>query len=189
MRNPKGLLVELVEVGVLALCLYIVITFAIQTVHVLGTSMYPTVDDQDYLIALKLPYRFHGPDRGDIIIMRDPYDNSKDFIKRVIGLPGDRIVIRDGKVYINEHLVNEPYIKETWNDTWPTSGQERTLGPDEYFVMGDNRNHSSDSRVFGPIKRNQIEAHAWLRVLPFSHFGFIDTERPQITNQSLPAAA
>ncbi|HEX6476459.1 MAG TPA: signal peptidase I, partial [Acidimicrobiales bacterium] len=136
MRNPKGLLVELVEVGVLALVLYLVITFAIQTVHVQGTSMFPTVNDNDYLIALKLPYRFSGPERGDIIIMRDPYDPSKDFIKRVIGLPGDRIVIRDGKVYINEHLVQEPYIREPWNDTWPTSGQERTLGSDEYFVMG-----------------------------------------------------
>lgn len=189
MRNTRGLLLELAEVAALALGLYLVIWFSLQTVHVIGLSMYPTVDDQDYLIALKLPYRFHAPQRGDIVIMRDPYDPTRDFIKRVIGVPGDRIVLRDGKVFINEHQVSEPYIVQPWSDSWPPSGQEQKLGPDQFFVMGDNRNHSSDSRMFGSINRNQIEAQASLRVFPLSHFGVIGGQPPRITPQTLPTPA
>jgi signal peptidase I len=193
MRNPKGALTELAEVAALALGLYLVITFAIQPVHVIGLSMYPTVDDQDYLIALKLPYHFHGPDRGDIIIMRDPYNPSRDFIKRVIALPGERILLRDGKVYVNERLLVEPYLQRTepWtrDNSWPASGQEFTLGPGKYFVMGDNRNNSSDSRLFGPVSQNQIEARAWLRLLPVDHVGVIGGSPPYLSTQRLPAAA
>src|SRR5438094_9293489 len=97
----KSLLGEVLEVVVLALGLYLVITVAVQTVHVIGLSMYPTLDNDDYLIATKLDYHFHAPQRGDIIIMRDPYDPSKDFIKRVVALPGDRILIRDRRVLVN----------------------------------------------------------------------------------------
>lgn len=189
MRSTRGLLLELAEVAALALGLYLVITFALQTVHVIGLSMYPTVDDQDYLIALKVPYRLHAPQRGDIVIMRDPYDRSRDFIKRVVGVPGDRFVVRDGKVFINERELAEPYVVRPWNDSWPPSGQEQTLGPDQYFVMGDNRNHSSDSRIFGPVNRDQIEAQAWLRVFPLSHFGFIGGPAPRMTTQTLPTPA
>ena len=89
-------LTEVAEVVVLALLLYVVINFAIQTVHVIGLSMSPTVQNEDYLIASKIDYRFHTPQRGDIIIMRDPFDSSRDFIKRVVGVPGDRLLIRDG---------------------------------------------------------------------------------------------
>jgi signal peptidase I len=189
MRNTRGLLLELAEVAALALGLYLVITFALQTVHVIGLSMYPTVDDQDYLIALKLPYRFHAPERGDIVIMRDPYDPSRDFIKRIVAGPGDRIVVREGKVFVNDRLMQEPYISQPWSDSWPPSGREQTLGADQFFVMGDNRNHSSDSRMFGPINRNQIEAQAWLRFLPLSNFGIIGGQPPKMTDQTLPTPA
>src|SRR5438477_8412525 len=105
----KSLIGEVLEVAVLALGLYLVITVAVQTVHVIGLSMYPTLDNDDYLIATKLDYHFHHPQRGDIIIMRDPYDPSKDFIKRVIALPGERLLIKDGHVYINGRQLSEPY--------------------------------------------------------------------------------
>jgi signal peptidase I len=183
--SPKSLLAELVEVAVLALALYLVITFAVQTVHVIGLSMYPTLDNNDYLIATKIDYRFHDPSRGDIIIMRDTYDSSKDFIKRVIALPGDRLLIQHGHVYINGRLLDEPYIRqdEPWtnNADWPTAsvigcipGQSCTIPPNNYFVMGDNRNASSDSRLFGWIARDRIEARAWIRIWPASSIGFVD---------------
>jgi signal peptidase I len=194
----RGILFEIAEVAVLALGLYIVINFAIQTVHVIGLSMYPTVEDQDYLIATKIDYRLHPPQRGDIIIMRDPYDPSRDFIKRVIGVPGDHILIRGGQVYINGHLLRENYINpaEPWtqNADWPLGQSGDTDGvllrSDEYFVMGDNRNHSSDSRFFGPIHRDQVQARAWLRVLPLTKLGPIDRAKPQLTaSVALPQAA
>lgn len=197
MPLPRGLLAELAEVVLLALGLYLAINFAVQTVHVQGTSMLPTVQDQDYIIANKLDYRFHNPQRGDIIIMRDPLDQSKDFIKRVIATPGDRILIREGQVYVNGRLLSEPYInhQESWTQfsDWPPAPQDpqgQLMGPDEYFVMGDNRNHSSDSRVFGPVHRDQIESKAWIRVLPLSHFGSVDGQKPTLSEQVIiPAAA
>jgi signal peptidase I len=189
--NAKGLLIELIQVGLLALVLYLGITFAIQTVHVEGPSMYPTLDaqGQDYLIALKLPYRFSAPQRGDIIITPDPSDPSTDLIKRIVGVPGDRIASRDGKIYINERLLSEPYTNHSEHpeDTWPASGQEVTLNSDQYFLMGDNRNHSRDSRMFGPVERDQILAQAWFRVLPFNRLGFVDNQHATLTTQRMPA--
>jgi len=190
----RSILTEIAEVGLLALGLYLVINFAIQTVHVIGLSMYPTVDDQDYLVATKIDYRLHPPQRGDIIIMRDPYDSTRDFIKRVIGVPGDRILIRQGQVYVGGHLLREAYINpaEPWtqNADWPLtqSGDPNgvVLKQDEYFVMGDNRNHSSDSRFFGMVRRDQIEARAWIRVLPITKLGPVDGVRPELSLRLAP---
>jgi signal peptidase I len=191
-KKGRGILTEVAEVLLLALALYLLINFAIQTVHVIGSSMFPTVFDQDYLIALKVDYRLHPPQRGDIIIMRDPYDSNRDFIKRVIAVPGDHILIKSGQVFINGHLLHEPYINsEPWteNADWPLGPtgdpQGVLMNTDEYFVMGDNRNHSSDSRVFGRVRRDQIEARAWVRVLPLNKFGPIDGNRAQITGETL----
>jgi signal peptidase I len=195
----RSFIAEAAEVVVLALGLYLVITFAIQTVHVIGLSMYPTLNDNDYLIANKLDYRLHGPQRGDIIIMRDPFDSSKDFIKRVIGLPDEQILIKDAHVYINGHLLNEPYLRsdEPWNNNvnWPPpgtpdAGQARQAPANEYFVMGDNRNASSDSRVFGFVARDRVEARAWLRIWPVSGLGLVDQVKATLaTSASVPVAA
>jgi signal peptidase I len=179
-KKERGLLVEVAEVAVLAFGLYLIINFILQTVHVIGSSMYPTLKDQDYLIATKIDYRLHPPQRGDIIIMRDPFDSSKDFIKRLIAIPGDRLLIRGGEVYVNGRLLQEPYVApEPWTEQadYPTNSSDPSgvvLKSDDYFVMGDNRNHSSDSRVFGLIHRDQIEARAWIRVLPLSRIGPVD---------------
>ena len=170
---------EVAEVAVLAFGLYLVINFILQTVHVIGSSMYPTLKDQDYLIATKIDYRLHPPERGDIIIMRDPYNSHMDFIKRVIAIPGDRLLIRGGEVFVNGHILREPYIgQEAWteNADYPQGSDPAgvILKSDDYFVLGDNRNHSSDSRVFGMVHRDQIEARAWIRVLPLSTIGPVD---------------
>src|SRR6185312_4776834 len=145
--TASSLLRELVEVVVLAVILYFGISFAVQTVHVEGLSMFSTLNDNDYLIADKIDYRIHSPQRGDIIILRPPTDNSKDFIKRVIALPGERLLIRDGIVYINGHRLEEPYLPEAWTlfNNW--GDPNGTVIPaNQYFVMGDNRNRSQDSR-------------------------------------------
>jgi signal peptidase I len=192
----RGVLSELVQVGLLALVLFLVIHLAVQPVRVIGSSMYPTVSDQDYLIATTIDYRFHPPQRGDIVILRDPYDASLDFIKRVIALPGEHLLIRSGHVYINARLLSEPYLnnQEQWtaNADWPTTGTQDPQGAlvpaNDYFVMGDNRNHSSDSRSFGFIPRSSIEARGWIRVLPLPELGTIDREKPTLAPTASLAA-
>jgi signal peptidase I len=180
--GAASLLREVAEVIVLAIILYFGISFAVQAVHVEGLSMYATLDDNDYLIANKIDYRLHPPQRGDIIILRPPTDNSKDFIKRVIALPGERLLIRDGIVYINGHKLDEPYLPEAWttlNNPAPWSvGDGAVIPANEYFVMGDNRNRSQDSRIFGPIGRDRIDGRAWFRIWPLDHFGNIYSQEP-----------
>jgi signal peptidase I len=180
--SASSLLREVAEVVVLAIILYFGISFAVQAVHVEGLSMYATLDDNDYLIANKIDYRLHPPQRGDIIILRPPTDNSKDFIKRVIALPGERLFIRDGHVYINGHLLDEPYLPEAWttlNNPAPWSvGDGAVIPANDYFVMGDNRNRSQDSRIFGPIGRDRIDGRAWFRIWPLDHFGNIYSQEP-----------
>jgi signal peptidase I len=177
--TASSLLRELAEVIVLAVILYFGISFAVQTVHVEGLSMFATLDDNDYLIANKIDYRLHAPQRGDIIILRPPTDNSKDFIKRIIALPGERLLISNSTVYINGHKLDEPYLPEEWtvlNNKFGPDGM--VVPPNEYFVMGDNRNKSQDSRSFGFIGRDRIDGRAWFRIWPLSNFGNIYNKVP-----------
>src|SRR6202165_3440722 len=174
---------ELAEVIGLAVILYVGISLVVQAVHVEGLSMFETLDDNDYLIANKIDYRLHAPQRGDIIILRPPSDNSKDFIKRVIALPGEKLLIRDGVVYINGHKLDEPYLPEAWTtfNNYPNDGTDgRVMRSNEYFVMGDNRNRSQDSRIFGPISRDRIDGRAWFRIWPLNSFGGIYSKVPAL---------
>lgn len=159
-------------VGVLA---WFLITFVAQRTDVNGTSMVPTLEDGDQLICDKISYRFHDPERFDIIIFPYKYQKNTYFIKRVIGLPGETVRIDyDGNIYINGEILDEKYGLEKM--TYPgIAEQEITLGDDEYFVLGDNRNVSEDSRYpdVGLIKREDIIGRAWLRIYPFSKFGLI----------------
>lgn len=185
--GASSLLREVFEVVVLAVILYFGISFAVQAVHVEGLSMFATLDDNDYLIANKIDYRLHAPQRGDIIILRPPTDNSKDFIKRVIAMPGEKLLIRDGVVYINGHKLDEPYLPEAWTtfNNWPGDGTDgRVMGANQYFVMGDNRNRSQDSRIFGPIGRDRIDGRAWFRIWPLDHFGGIYSQLPMLESST-----
>jgi signal peptidase I len=181
--RQKSFLRDTLEIVFLALVLYVVIQYAVQTVHVLGSSMFPTLHDNDLLVASKISYKLHQPQRGDIIVFKPPDEASRDFIKRIIALPGERIRIVSGVVYINDQVLREPYLPEKWtyNNNWPASGQDQILPPNMYFVMGDNRNHSSDSRTFGPITLDSILGKAEIRIWPLSAIGFFDG-KPTLTS-------
>ncbi len=164
-----------VWVGAVVLLAWLLITFVAQRTDVNGTSMVPTLEDGDQLICDKISYRFRDPERFDIIIFPYQYQKNTYFIKRVIGLPGETVRIDyDGNIYINGEILNEKYGLEKM--AYPgIAEQEITLGDDEYFVLGDNRNVSEDSRYpdVGLIKRKDIIGRAWLRIYPFSKFGLI----------------
>ncbi|MGH7904390.1 MAG: signal peptidase I [Candidatus Dormibacteraceae bacterium] len=171
LASRRSLPSELLLIVTMALAVYLLIAFVAQTVHVLGQSMYPTLHNDDYLISSKLDYRLHPPQRGDIVTVRDPYDASKDFIKRVVGLPGETISVRAGHVCIDHQRLAEPYVPNL--PAWVVGANMAPLrlAHDAYFVMGDNRNNSTDSRAFGPITRSHIESKAYLRVWPLRTFG------------------
>src|ERR1700687_3809839 len=173
--RQKSFLRDTLEIVFLALVLYVVIQYAVQTVHVLGSSMYATLHDNDLLVASKISYKLHQPQRGDIIVFKPPDEASRDFIKRIIGLPGERIRIANSVVYINGHVLNEPYLPEKWtyNNNWPATGQDQLIPPDQYFVMGDNRNHSSDSRSFAPLELGAILGKPEIRICPLGQVGIL----------------
>lgn len=158
------------------LCLtYLVIHFVGQRTQVSGASMEPKLYDNDNLIVDKITYKFKEPERFDIIVFPFLYKEDTYYIKRVIGLPGETVYIDEsGNIYIDDELLEEEYGKEVIKDPG-RAYSPITLGDDEYFVMGDNRNNSSDSRdpSVGNIKRDNIIGRAWLRLWPFSRFGFI----------------
>ncbi|GAC1478643.1 MAG: signal peptidase I [Candidatus Dormibacteria bacterium] len=181
--HQKSFLRDTLEIVFLALVLYVVIQYAVQTVHVLGSSMAGTLHDNDLLVASKISYKLHDPQRGDIIVFKPPNEDSRDFIKRVIALPGDKIRITNSVVFINGQVLREPYLPEKWtyNNNWPADGQDKLVPADQYFVMGDNRNHSSDSRSFGFVERDAILGKAEVRIWPLEQVGFL-TSKPSLTN-------
>lgn len=154
---------------------WLLITFVAQRTDVNGSSMYPTLEDGDQLIADKLSYRFKDPERFDIIIFPYQYADKTYFIKRIIGLPGETVRIDDeGNIYINGTLLKENYGYERMEYAG-LAAEEIQLADDEYFVLGDNRNVSEDSRYpdVGCIKREDIIGRAWLRIYPFAKFGVL----------------
>lgn len=173
--RQKSFVRDTLEIVFLALVLYVVIQYAVQTVHVLGSSMYPTLHDNDLLVASKISYKLHNPQRGDIIVFKPPDEASRDFIKRIIALPGEHLRIVNSVVYINGQVLREPYLPEKWtyNNNWPATGEAMVIPPGEYFVMGDNRNHSSDSRTFGPIALEAILGKAEVRIWPLNQTGLL----------------
>ena len=161
---------EMIKFAILALVIVLPIRmFIAQPFIVSGLSMFPTFNDKDYLIVDELTYRMKEPARGDVVIFRYPKDPSKFFIKRVIGLPNETVIISGETVTIKNDAhpdgfeLEQPYVKNE-----ATNILEKKLGSDEYFVMGDNRNASSDSRYWGPLPRKNIVGRAYLRLFPIS---------------------
>lgn len=152
------------------------IRFVAQRTVVNGISMCPTLYNNDNLIVDKISYRFHEPERFDVVVFPYEYTKNTYYIKRIIGLPGETVRIdTDGNIYINEVLIEEHYGAEVINEPGIAINGV-TLGEDEYFVLGDNRNHSSDSRTVavGNIKREKIIGKAWVRIYPFNSIGVVE---------------
>jgi signal peptidase I len=173
----KSNLIELIEFIAIVLAILISIRFFAAEPHkVSGLSMVPNFHDADYIITNKLMTRFSEPQRGEVIILQNPKNTDVVFIKRIIGLPRDTIKLLNGKVYLNGNELTETYLPEgllTYPQDFLREDEEFTVPEDNYFVLGDNRGNSSDSRSFGPIKKELIVGQAWLRYWPLQTFKFI----------------
>ena len=154
---------------------YLIITYVGQRTQVSGSSMETTLSDGDNLLVDKITYRFSEPKRFDIIVFPFQYDTDTYYIKRIIGMPSETVQIDyDGNIYINGSLLEESYGREVIQNPG-RAAEPITLGEDEYFVMGDNRNNSEDSRYadMGNVKKRNIIGKVWFIASPWSRFGFV----------------
>ena len=165
------LLRELVETIVLSLIIFLLIRQVIQNYRIESHSMQPNFYEGQFILVNKLAFKLGEPERGEVIVFHNPNNVEEDYIKRVIGLPGDTIEIRDQTVYLNGEVLTEPYQINPFapGEYFPPTLVE----PDTLFVMGDNRNNSSDSRRIGAIPEELIVGQAWLRVWPMDKWGVI----------------
>lgn len=173
----KNTLIELIEFVAIIAAILVVIRFFIAVPHfVSGISMQPNFLDGDYIITNKLAVTFNQLDRGEVIVVENPRKAEQALIKRIIGLPGESIKISQGKVFINGSELIEPYLASdviTPPGPFIQENEEIITPKDHYFVIGDNREHSSDSREFGPVKLDEIIGQALLRYLPLNRLAII----------------
>jgi signal peptidase I len=165
----KGMLREIVITLGIAIVFYLLLQIFIQSSIVENVSMQPGLIEGQRLIVVKAAYWFGQPQRGDIIIIYPPIEPDKQWVKRVIGLPGDTVAIHNGTVFVNGIALNEPYIKAKPSYTFSLY----TVPDGEYFVMGDNRNNSEDSHFGWTVARDKIVGKAWLRIWPLDKFGSV----------------
>lgn len=180
MQTVGAFVWDLIKILIIALIIIVPFrTFVAEPFVVSGSSMLPNFHNGDYLIIDRLSYITGNPERGDVIVLKYPKDTTQFFIKRIIGLPGETVKLAQGKVVVinKDHpegfQLNEPYLSnpiETFGKTDPT-----TLGSGEFFVLGDNRVASSDSRVWGILPRDDIVGRVWARIFHFNEAGFIKT--------------
>jgi signal peptidase I len=174
-KQMRGVIREVVTTIIVAVVIFLVLQATVQSFVVIGSSMRPNFEPGQRLLVSKVAYRFGEPQRGEVIVFRPPNNKDIDYIKRVIALPGDKIEIKEGTVYINNVALDEPYIKAPTNDTLrPTEIPEN-----EYFVLGDNRNNSNDSYDWGTVPRQNIVGKAWLSVWPPDQWGVVAHYTPQ----------
>ena len=170
--------IDTLETLVISLAIFILIyKFLFQPHQVDGRSMEPTFHNGEYILTDKVSYRFHSPKRGDVIVFHSPQDERVDFIKRIIGVPGDTVMIKNKVVYLNGQPLDEPYINDgiTNHDTFLREGREVEVPSGNYIVMGDNRLHSSDSRHWGFVSYDEIVGRVFFRYWPIDRFGLIET--------------
>lgn len=155
----------------IALVIFFLLHSAVKNCIVLGPSMEPTLYQQERLLVSKLAYSFDTePERGDIIVFQPPYEKDIDYIKRIIGCPGDTVEVKDGKVYVNDKVLEEPYVNE--EPRYDMIAKKISTG--EYFVLGDNRNNSNDSHNGWTVPEENIEGKAWLLIWPPNVWGLAD---------------
>lgn len=176
-RAVSSFLWEVVKVALISLAIILPIRyFLVQPFYVKGASMEPSFYDHDYLLIDEVSYRFRQPQRGEVVVFHYPRDPRQFFIKRIVGLPGERVAISQNKVWVGPAggelvALNEPYLGVVH-----TRGDyEATLGPDEFYVLGDNRESSLDSRSFGPINDDSMVGRIWIRGWPFERWSVYST--------------
>jgi signal peptidase I len=158
LKQPREVLVrEIAETLLLTLFIFWIVNTATGRFRIEGYSMLPTLEEGEYVIIDKLSYYLNDPDRGDVIVLHFPNDRSRDFIKRVVGVPGDHIEIGDGTVTVNGIVLDEPYINDA-----PSYSGSWDVPEGNYFVLGDNRNNSSDSHNWSFLPREDIVGKAWI---------------------------
>ena len=186
----RAVIRELFETVILALLIFLVLQLSVRTYRVEGSSMRPTLDEGEYVLVNKLVYMhfdpralarlvpfleveekaglfpFHSPERGEIVIFQFPRDDSRDFVKRVVGLPGDTVEIRQRQLFVNDVLVIEDYISNQARTDTP----EFTVPPGSFYVLGDNRRASNDSRDWGPVPDENIIGRAWVSFWPLDRW-------------------
>lgn len=169
-RNTRRVLVRWMRDILISLAVSaFFIIFLYQPVKVEGTSMMPTLEDQERVFINKFVYRLEAIHRGDVVVFRYPRDTSKSYIKRVIAVPGDHVRIEDGLVYVNNRRLSEEYVPQMYEDV--RSYSETVVPPHSYFVLGDHRNLSNDSRDFGPVDESYIYGKAVFGYWPFARLG------------------
>ena len=177
LKKIVGLLYEMVEVFVVSASIFVVVyLFLMQPHQVKGSSMSPTFRDGEYLLTDKVTYRTRLPMYGDVIIFKAPINENFDFIKRVIAIPGDRVMIRGTKVYVNGNPLSEVYLPPEYTTSagqFLREGAEYTVPEGSVFALGDNRDHSSDSRDWGPVPYQNIIGRAFFRYWPSNKVGII----------------
>lgn len=152
----------------------VIYLFVAQPHRVSGKSMFPTFHDSDFILTDKLSYRFHIPQRGDVIVLKNPRNEEQDFIKRIMATPGDTIKVQGGQVYVNNNLVSETYLPDgiyTRAGNFLHEGEAIRVGESQLVVFGDNRGNSSDSRDWGYVKDNEIVGRVFFRYWPPQAFG------------------
>jgi signal peptidase I len=170
---------DVLEVVVFAIGIFFFVYLLIMRPHkIKGQSMMPNFPDSEFLLTEKVSYYLHEPARGDVVVLIPPasVSTTDEFIKRVIALPGEKISIQDGRVHINDNLLAESYLKEdvvTGGGPFLTDGRSYVIPDGQYFVMGDNRPNSSDSRYWGPITKKEMTGRAWIIYWPIKNVGVV----------------
>lgn len=179
-KKISSFILDTVQTVVLALSIFVIVyLFILQPHQVRGSSMYPNFENNDFLLTDKISYRFRDPQRGEIVVFKAPpsepcAEQECEYIKRIIGLPDEKIKIQEGSVFINDKKINEEYLPQslqTQSGSFFLDGKTITLGDNEYLALGDNRPYSRDGREFGPIKKSAIIGKAFLRYWPLSKIG------------------
>lgn len=182
LRAIAAFFVDIIETVIIAIAIFVAVyLFLLQPHQVIGESMEPSFESYQYILTDKISYRLHDPERGDVVIFKAPQGQGKDLIKRIVGLPGEKIRLSGGKIIIfNAKYPQGLTLNETYTNGGPTLPEgaikengDYAIAADKFFTMGDNRSHSSDSREFGAIDKSLIIGRAWIRYWPLPAVSFI----------------
>lgn len=180
LKKIFGFFLDIIQTVVVALSIFVIVyLFFFQPHQVKGSSMYPNFFNGEYLLTDKISFRFQEPQRGDVIVFTAPKNSDYEYIKRIIGLPNEAIKIEAGQVFIDGQKLAENYLSQdrvTHSGSFLKEGQTFSIPEEQYIVIGDNRSHSSDSRAWGTVPKENIIGKVWLRYWPFNRFGLVKRE-------------